>query len=153
LKPALNFNAVRAAPQGLCTGGEAGAVVTYISEQANRGTKGIMVACVGGSQNLAYGLAASVVWLMRMSLTEEQMVMWGWRVPFLLSAVPAYFCLSRLSQMEVRVCVLRERGAAAVCRRRNCSEQQHASYMRMMRSHRTCCTLNRRRRRSSNSWG
>ena len=72
-----------------------------MSEQANRGSMGIMLSCMGGSCNLAYGLAATVVWLMRLCCTEHQMILWGWRVPFLLSAVPAYFCLSRLSQMEV----------------------------------------------------
>lgn len=76
-------------------------MITYVSEAANRGSMGMMTSAVGATCNLAYALSAFVVWSMRVCLTEDQMTLWGWRVPFLLSALPAYYCLSRLSRMEV----------------------------------------------------
>jgi len=76
-------------------------VITYVSEAANRSSMGMLSSAVGATCCLAYSLSAFVVWTMRVCLTEDQMTLWGWRVPFLLSALPAYYCLSRLSRMEV----------------------------------------------------
>ncbi|MDR0457872.1 MAG: MFS transporter [Burkholderiaceae bacterium] len=76
--------------EGLSLGGEYGASATYLSEVAGSKRRGFYssfqyVTLIGGQ------LAAIIVLLLLQSvfLTHQQLVDWGWRIPFMLGAVLA----------------------------------------------------------------
>ena len=69
--------------QGLAMGGEFGSAVIYISELARRSRRGTFVAILQMSVNAGMILATLLVILLQNTLTEKQMLRWGWRVPFL----------------------------------------------------------------------
>lgn len=78
--------------QGLSLGGEYGASATYLSEVAHEDHRGFFasfqyVTLIGGQ------LLAILVLLIlqKMFLTEEQLMDWGWRIPFVIGAGLAIF--------------------------------------------------------------
>jgi MHS family alpha-ketoglutarate permease-like MFS transporter len=73
--------------QGLSVGGEYGVSATYLSEMATEKSRGFYssfqyVTLVGG-QLLALGIQL----ILQQLMTEEQLVTWGWRIPFIIGAV------------------------------------------------------------------
>ena len=79
--------------QGLSTGGEIGAISSYIVETASLRTLGFATRLISLGGTLAFGLAATVVGALSRNLSEEDMLVWGWRVPFLISAIPGLIAL------------------------------------------------------------
>jgi MHS family alpha-ketoglutarate permease-like MFS transporter len=74
--------------QGLSVGGEYGTSATYLSEVATKERRGFYssfqyVTLIGG-QLLALGLQLI---LQKIFLTDEEMHIWGWRIPFVIGAV------------------------------------------------------------------
>lgn len=76
--------------QGLSLGGEYGASATYLSEVAHPNHRGFFssfqyVSLIGGQ------LCAVMVLLLlqKVFLTEEQLMSWGWRIPFIIGALLA----------------------------------------------------------------
>jgi MHS family citrate/tricarballylate:H+ symporter-like MFS transporter len=83
--------------QGFSAGVELGGVSVYLSEIATPGHKGVYVSWQSGSQQLAVIFVALLgVWLSGV-VPPDQMVEWGWRVPFLVGCliVPLIFILRR----------------------------------------------------------
>jgi MHS family alpha-ketoglutarate permease-like MFS transporter len=79
--------------QGLSVGGEYGTSATYMSEVAEPGRKGFYasfqyVTLIGGQ--LA---AVLVLAVLQRLLSHEELVAWGWRIPFLVGAVVALIAL------------------------------------------------------------
>jgi MHS family alpha-ketoglutarate permease-like MFS transporter len=79
--------------QGLSVGGEYGTTATYMSEIALRGQRGFFssfqyVTLIGGQL-----LAVLVVVAMQAILTHEELVAWGWRIPFVIGAATAVVAL------------------------------------------------------------
>ncbi|MBS2036386.1 MFS transporter [bacterium] len=79
--------------QGLSVGGEYGASATYMSEVATPGKRGFYssfqyMTLIGGQL-----LASLVVVLMTRTLSEAQIVAWGWRIPFAIGALAALVAL------------------------------------------------------------
>ncbi len=79
--------------QGLSVGGEYGTTATYMSEVALRGQRGFFasfqyVTLIGGQL-----LAVLVVVIMQQLLTDEELRAWGWRIPFVVSAIAALVSL------------------------------------------------------------
>jgi hypothetical protein len=72
--------------QGIAMGGEWGGAVVLASEHAPKG-KGILYGAFAQQGSPAGNLLATVVWLVVAMLPDEQFFSWGWRVPFLLSAL------------------------------------------------------------------
>ncbi|MCI1881225.1 MAG: MFS transporter [Sporolactobacillus sp.] len=75
--------------QGLSLGGEYGTSATYLSEMANKGRRGFYssfqyVTLVGG-QLVALGVQI----ILQSMLNEEQLKLWGWRIPFVIGAFGA----------------------------------------------------------------
>lgn len=73
--------------QGLSVGGEYGVSATYLSEMATKNRRGFYssfqyVTLIGG-QLIALGIQ---IILQRM-LTEDQLISWGWRIPFVFGAI------------------------------------------------------------------
>jgi metabolite-proton symporter len=86
--------------QGFSTGAESGAVSVYLSEIAAAGRRGFYVSWQSASQQVAVVFAAVIGVTLRGLLTEEQMVAWGWRIPFLIGCliVPVLFWIRRSLQ-------------------------------------------------------
>lgn len=80
--------------QGLSVGGEYGVSATYLSEMATPDRRGFYssfqyVTLIGG-QLIALGIQ---LLLQKLLLSEEDLFMWGWRIPFFIGAVLAVVAL------------------------------------------------------------
>lgn len=74
--------------QGLSVGGEYGVSATYLSEIASRTRRGFYssfqyVTLIGG-QLIALGI---LLILQKVLLSDEQLHLWGWRIPFVIGAI------------------------------------------------------------------
>jgi MHS family alpha-ketoglutarate permease-like MFS transporter len=79
--------------QGLSVGGEYGTSATYMSEVAEPGRKGFYasfqyVTLIGGQL-----CALLVLGILQLLLTHEELVAWGWRIPFVVGAASALVSL------------------------------------------------------------
>ena len=74
--------------QGLCTGGEIGAVTTYITEVSAQRSMGRCVAFVSITANAGFMFARVVIWAFQSHFGEANMLDWGWRWPFILAIIP-----------------------------------------------------------------
>ena len=93
--------------QGLCTGGEIGAVTTYITEVSAHRSMGRCIAFISITANAGFMLARLVVWAFQSHCGEANMLDWGWRWPFILASVPGLvsvwgrlFCLKESELFE-----------------------------------------------------
>jgi MFS transporter, MHS family, alpha-ketoglutarate permease len=70
--------------QGISMGGEYGVSATYLSEMANRKTRGFWSGVFYSTLIAGQLLAMAVLLVLTAILTPEAMQAWGWRVPFFL---------------------------------------------------------------------
>lgn len=87
--------------QGLSVGGEYGTSATYLSEVATSNRRGFYssfqyVTLIGG-QLIALGLQ---LLLQKLFLTSEQLLNWGWRIPFVAGAILSLIALYLRSNLE-----------------------------------------------------
>lgn len=80
--------------QGLSVGGEYGVSATYLSEMASAKRRGFYssfqyVTLIGG-QLIALGVQ---LLLQKVFLTEQQLMDWGWRIPFVIGALLSFVAL------------------------------------------------------------
>jgi MFS transporter, MHS family, proline/betaine transporter len=68
--------------QGFSVGGEFGSAVTFLAEQT-AGRKGFVASWQWASTGITGALASGFGILLTSTLSPEQLVEWGWRVPFL----------------------------------------------------------------------
>jgi len=90
--------------QGFAFGVESGGVNVYLAEISTPGHRGFYIAWQNASQGLAVILAAGVGMALAATMSNQQMMSWGWRVPFVLGCVviPVLFWLRRsLDETEV----------------------------------------------------
>ena len=73
--------------QGLALGGEYGGAATYLAESAPPGRIGYATSWIQTTAGLGLILAAGINLGLQAGLGSETYYAWGWRVPFLLSAV------------------------------------------------------------------
>ncbi len=73
--------------QGLALGGEYGGAATYVAEHSPQGKRGFYTSFIQTTATLGLFVSIGVILAIRVTLTEEQFHDWGWRVPFILSAV------------------------------------------------------------------
>jgi MHS family alpha-ketoglutarate permease-like MFS transporter len=86
--------------QGLSVGGEYGTSATYLSEMATKQHRGFFssfqyVTLISGQL-----IALAVLIVLQQTLTEEQLISWGWRVPFVIGALCAVVALYLRRGME-----------------------------------------------------
>ncbi len=73
--------------QGLALGGEYGGAATYVAEHAPDHQRGYYTSYIQTTATLGFFLALAVVLATRLGVGEEAFKAWGWRIPFLLSAL------------------------------------------------------------------
>jgi MFS family permease len=73
--------------QGLALGGEYGGAATYVAEHAPDGKRGLYTSWIQTTATLGLFLSLVVIILVRTQVGEEAFMAWGWRIPFLVSAV------------------------------------------------------------------
>ncbi|MFJ2187751.1 MFS transporter [Kitasatospora sp. NPDC087861] len=73
--------------QGFALGGEWGGAVLLVSEHGDQRRRGFWASWPQGGAPAGNLLAAGVLSLLTAVLSEQQFLSWGWRVPFLLSAL------------------------------------------------------------------
>ena len=73
--------------QGLALGGEYGGAATYVAEHAPADRRGYFTSFIQTTATLGLFLSLLVILGVRTYLGEEQFADWGWRIPFLLSAI------------------------------------------------------------------
>jgi len=89
--------------QGFSAGVELGGVSVYLSEIATPGHKGFYVSWQSGSQQVAVIFVALLGVILSALIPPEEMVVWGWRIPFLIGCliIPLLFILrSSLEETE-----------------------------------------------------
>lgn len=73
--------------QGVGAGGELGPAATMVAEYAPDEKRGFYASLVGSGVALGVGLAAGTFALVGRVMSDAAFLDWGWRIPFLLSAV------------------------------------------------------------------
>jgi MFS family permease len=73
--------------QGLALGGEYGGAATYVAENSPPGKRGLFTSFIQTTATLGLFAALLVVIATRTSLGEDAFKAWGWRIPFLISAI------------------------------------------------------------------
>ncbi|MGH7867879.1 MAG: MFS transporter [Candidatus Dormibacteraceae bacterium] len=71
--------------QGLSTGGEYSGAMTFIAEYSADRKRGFLCSWLEFGTLTGYAFGASLVTVLTMILSKQQMLTWGWRLPFLLA--------------------------------------------------------------------
>lgn len=86
--------------QGLAMGGEYGGAATYVAEHAPPGRRGFFTSFIQTTATLGLFTSLLVILATRTYLGEAAFVDWGWRVPFLVSAILVLFSYLIRRQMD-----------------------------------------------------
>ncbi|HEY8947409.1 MAG TPA: MFS transporter [Rhizomicrobium sp.] len=73
--------------QGFAIGGEYGGAAIYVAEHAQPGRRGVATGWIQLSASIGLILALGIILIVQRMTGESAFADWGWRVPFLLSAV------------------------------------------------------------------
>ncbi|MBB4637739.1 MFS transporter [Longimicrobium terrae] len=73
--------------QGLALGGEYGGAATYVAEHVPNNRRGFYTAFIQTTATLGLFVSLIVILLVRNAMPKDDWEQWGWRIPFLLSAV------------------------------------------------------------------
>lgn len=73
--------------QGFALGGEYGGAAIYVAEHASAGRRGFMTGWIQTSASIGLTAALLVILATRRITGEDDFALWGWRIPFLVSAV------------------------------------------------------------------
>jgi MHS family proline/betaine transporter-like MFS transporter len=73
--------------QGLALGGEYGGAATYVAEHAPASKRGFYTSFIQTTATLGLFVSIGVILAVRQSIGVAEFNAWGWRIPFILSAV------------------------------------------------------------------
>ena len=73
--------------QGLALGGEYGGAATYVAEHAPANKRGFYTSFIQTTASLGLFVSIGVILAVRFSVSSEDFNEWGWRIPFILSAL------------------------------------------------------------------
>jgi MFS family permease len=73
--------------QGLALGGEYGGAATYVAEHAPEGKRGLYTSWIQTTATFGLFLSLIVIIAVRTRIGEDAFKAWGWRIPFLVSAL------------------------------------------------------------------
>jgi MFS family permease len=79
--------------QGLALGGEYGGAATYVAEHAPEGKRGFYTSFIQTTATLGLFVSLGVILTVRQSVGVDAFLQWGWRIPFILSAVLVGFSI------------------------------------------------------------
>ncbi|MFR0357225.1 MFS transporter [Streptomyces sediminimaris] len=71
--------------QGFSTGGEYGGATTFVAEYSPDRRRGFLSSWLDFGTFVGYALGSALVTVLNVALNDEQMLAWGWRVPFLIA--------------------------------------------------------------------
>jgi MFS family permease len=77
--------------QGLAVGGEYGGAATYVAEHARPGERGFATSWIQTTATLGLAFALVIIILCRESMDTKAFSEWGWRIPFVVSAILLVF--------------------------------------------------------------
>ena len=77
--------------QGLALGGEYGGAATYVAEHARNGRRGYATSWIQTTATIGFFLSLLVIGLLRYNMDAATFKTWGWRIPFLASALLLIF--------------------------------------------------------------
>ena len=103
--------------RGLSVGGEYTGVVAYLLEGAPRHRRGLVTSLAAAASEIGALLAAGVSAVTVSLLSDEDLVAWGWRIPFLIGAVLAGSILIARARMQESPEFERQVGSSTVPRR------------------------------------
>ncbi|HEY9230205.1 MAG TPA: MFS transporter [Gemmatimonadaceae bacterium] len=87
--------------QGLALGGEYGGAAIYVAEHAPDNKRGFYTSFIQTTATLGLFVSLLVILATKGAMTDDAFKTWGWRIPFLLSAVlviVSYYIRSRMSE-------------------------------------------------------
>jgi MHS family proline/betaine transporter-like MFS transporter len=73
--------------QGLALGGEYGGAATYVAEHAPASKRGFYTSFIQTTATLGLFVSIGVILAVRQAMGVEEFNIWGWRIPFILSAI------------------------------------------------------------------
>lgn len=73
--------------QGLALGGEYGGAATYVAEHSPAHKRGFYTSFIQTTATLGLFVSLGVILTVRQTMGAEEFNVWGWRIPFLLSAL------------------------------------------------------------------
>ncbi|MGH9567290.1 MAG: MFS transporter, partial [Candidatus Angelobacter sp.] len=73
--------------QGLALGGEYGGAATYVAEHSPDNKRGYLTSYIQTTATIGFFLALAVIGVTRSWMGDAKFRSWGWRVPFLISAI------------------------------------------------------------------
>lgn len=79
--------------QGLGAGVELAASLTFVTESSKAGRRGIMSSVVFSGQFIGSALGILTFLIVSTSMNSEDLLAWGWRVPYLVSIIALLFVL------------------------------------------------------------
>ena len=79
--------------QGLALGGEYGGAAIYVAEHAPDDKRGLYTSWIQTTATLGFFFSLAIILLTRVGFGETTYAAWGWRVPFLFSAVLVGFAV------------------------------------------------------------
>lgn len=108
--------------QGFAVGGEIGGVAVYLTEHAPTGRRGVYTSVLQLMGPLGILVSTLQIVLLLAYLSPEEFSAWGWRVPFLFSAVLLFISIkTRMSLEESPVfCELQAQGTVSKAPLREC---------------------------------
>ncbi|MDQ0378546.1 MFS transporter [Amycolatopsis thermophila] len=71
--------------QGVSTGGEYGSAMTFIAEYAPDRRRGFLGSWLEFGTLTGYAFGATIATVLTAALPEDQLLSWGWRIPFLIA--------------------------------------------------------------------
>ncbi|MEV0211571.1 MFS transporter [Streptomyces sp. NPDC050788] len=71
--------------QGFSTGGEYGGATTFVAEYSPDRRRGFLSSWLDFGTFVGYALGSALVTLLNLALGDDQMLAWGWRIPFLIA--------------------------------------------------------------------
>lgn len=105
--------------QGLSVGGELGAAAVYLSEVSSPAKLGVNLSWISLTGVFgAWSVASMVVFFFESVLSEEQMLLWGWRLPYLSTIVPGLVIIAYrrfLEESPEFEALVKQRATVHVC--------------------------------------